>query len=60
MFAACFTETVQRNEDKAKQKNETALLQDGQEKLAKYMDELKVEVERQSTDLRSQIVVALS
>ena len=52
-LVCCFTETVQRNEDKSKQKKETALLQDEQRKLAKN-------IERQSTDLHSQIVAAQS
>ena len=56
----CFTETVQRNEDSAKQKKETALLQDEQRKLASNMDKLKDEVQGQNTDLHSQIVAAQS
>ena len=57
-YFLCFTETVQRNEDKAKQKKETAFIQDEQRKLAKNMDELRDQVKHQSTDLHSQIVAA--
>ena len=60
MYVYCFKETVQRNEDKAKQKKETAFIQDEQRKLAKNMDELRDQVKRQSTDLRSQIMAAQS
>ena len=49
-----FVETDHRNEDKAKQKEETALLQDEQKKVAKNVDELKDQVERQSTALQFQ------
>ena len=56
----CFIETGQRNEDKAKQKEETALLQEEQRKLAKNMDELKDQLEHQTTTLHSQIVAVES
>ena len=60
LLRCCFTETVERNDDKAKLKKEIALIQDEQRKLVKNMDELKDQVESQSTDLRSQIVAAQS
>ena len=56
----CFVETDQRNQDKAKQKEETALLQEEQRKLAKNVDELKDQLERQTTTLHSQVVAAQS
>ena len=59
-YVCCFTERAQRNEDQTKQKKETALLQDEQGMLARNMDKLKDQVERQSTDLHSQIVAAQS
>ena len=59
-YLCCFVETEHRNEGKAKQKEETALLQDEQRKLAKNVDELKHQLERQTTTLQSQIVAVQS
>ena len=55
-YRCCFVETEHRNEDKAKQKEETALLQDEQRKLAKNVDELEDQLQLQSTTLQTQIV----
>ena len=54
----CFVETEQRNEDNAKQKEETALLQDEQKKLSKNVDELQENLQHLATALDSGIVAA--
>ena len=51
-------ETDRRNEEKVKRKEDTALLQEEQRKLAKNVDELKDQLQHQTTTLHSQIVAA--